>query len=406
MDLPIRNAWIASACVVLAACGGDAAAAGPTVRDSAGIQIVQNTAPAWGEEDGWRIGAEPLMDLGVAEGDPRYQFAQVSDALCLSDGSVVVAEAQAQEIRVFNAAGRWVRTMGRKGGGPGEFQGLWSVFLLLGDTVAAYDYQSPRLTLFAPDGTLGRSVSLQPLEGGLPPRPLAIFADGSMLVAPMFNPNFDQNEKPHRDTMVFARYSAAGVLDSLIGRMPGEEGYSMISTGETRIAMRRPVPFGQNTFIAASGERMLIGDNARYELAEYGADGKVTRLIRRDVPREPVTDADRAHYLEANRAPGEARHRQAHERMLAAVTFPAHKSWFRGVRLDPQGNAWVERHGAPGGDIPWDVFDADGHLLGTVAMPQGLEVMEIGEDFVVGQWKDEMDVPHVRVHRIEKTPGR
>ena len=32
-------------------------------------------------------------------------------------------------------------------------------------------------------------------------------------------------------------------------------------------------------------------------------------------------------------------------------------------------------------------------------------VTQIGADFVVGSWKDELEVEHVRVHRIEK-PAR
>jgi hypothetical protein len=400
----MRNAWMAVACAALAACGGDAAAAGPAVRDSAGIRIVQNTRPAWGEGDAWRVDAAPMLDLGVGEGDANYQFGVVADALRLSDGSVIVADGQMNEVRMYDAGGRYVRTIGRKGGGPGEFQGLWNLFLLPGDTVAAHDYMASRLTLFAPGGALARTVTLAPLDKLVPPRPLGIFADGTLVAGPMYNPSFEAaGSTPTRDTTTLTRYSAAGAQAGSLGRILGEESFSMVSGGkEERFAIRQPVPFGHNTVVVVSGTRMLVADNTRYELAEHTPDGRVTRLIRRDVPAEPVTDADRTDYLERNRPAEGDRLREMQERMLSQVPFPERKSAFQALRIDDRGNAWVQRHAPPDVETPWDVFDPDGRLLGTVPMPAGFVVTQIGDGFVVGIWKDEMDVQHVRVHRLHK----
>jgi len=408
MNLRMRKSWIACACALTAACGGgERAAAGPVVRDSAGIEIVQNGGPAWGERDAWRVAAEPALEVGVGEGDARYQFAAVADALRLSDGTLVVADGQAQELRAFDAAGRWIRTMGKKGGGPGEFNGLSSLFLLPGDTVAAHDYQAGRVTFFAPDGSVARAVTLRPVDGTLPPRPLGVLGDGSFVVAPMYNPVFNDSPEPSRDSITFALYSPSGEQTGSIGRFPGEETITVIRGGQNSIAMRPRIPFGGNTMVAASGARLLVADNARYEIAEHGRDGGLTRLIRRSAEPEPVTEEDRRDFRERQlaRTSAASRFRDAQAEMLKSLPFPERKSWFQEVRLDPEGNAWVQRHAAPGGDTPWDVFDPAGRFLGTVDVPSGLRVTQIGAGFVVGAWLDELDVPRVRVHRIEK-PGR
>ena len=52
--------------------------------------------------------------------------------------------------------------------------------------------------------------------------------------------------------------------------------------------------------------------------------------------------------------------------------------------------------------LPGDVFDPDGIWLGTVATPRGLRVTEIGTDYVVGVWRDELDVEYIRVYDLEK----
>lgn len=388
----------------LAACGGDAAAAGPVVRDSAGIRIVQNDAPAWKEGQGWTLSAEPVTDVGVAEGDPNQQFGQITDALRLSDGTLLVADGQANEIRAFDAQGRYLRTVGRAGGGPGEFGGLHGMHLLAGDTVAAYDYRGGRIAFFAPTGALVRSVSLRPVDGKLPPRPLGFFGDGRMLVTPMYIPNFTASSKPTRDTIPLAVYSPAGTQTASLGRVAGDESVTITSgSGEGSMLMRDAPPFGLSTSFAVQGVRLLVGDGARYELVERRPDGTVTRIIRRSGEREPVTQADRdAHIARRREGLTDPRFRQLQERMIATLTFPSHKPFFSEVRLDPAGNAWVRRHREPDTDTPWDVFDAEGRLLGTVTIPAGLGVTQIGTDFIVGTWSDEMDVPHVRVHRIEK----
>jgi hypothetical protein len=388
----------------LAACGGDAQAAGPTVRDSAGISIVQNETQAWKKGQEWRLSAEPVTDVGVADGDPDQQFARVSHALRLSDGTLLVADGQANEIRAFDAQGRFLRKMGRSGGGPGEFRGLESLHLLPGDTVAAYDYMAARLSFFAPGGAFVRSVTVEPVDGKLPPRPLGFFGDGRMLVTPLYNPNFASSPKPTRDTVPLAVYSAEGTQTASLGRVPGQETVTIVGgDGANRMAMRQPPPFALATSFAVNGSRLLVADPARYELVERRPDGAVVRLIRRAGAREPVTQEDRDAYIERRRqGQNDPRFRQMEERVMKSLTFPEHKPFFTHVAMDAAGNAWVRRDDVPDADTPWEVFDAEGRLLGTVITPAGLRVTQIGEDFVVGTWKDELEVPHVRVYRLEK----
>jgi hypothetical protein len=150
-----------------------------------------------------------------------------------------------------------------------------------------------------------------------------------------------------------------------------------------------------------------VGDAARYELVERRPDGTVARLIRRSGEREPVTQEDRdAHVALRREMMTDARFRQLQEQAIRNLTFPEHKPFFTDVQMDAAGNAWVRRHAEPDVDVPWDVFDAEGRLLGTVTTPAGLRVTQIGADFIVGTWSDEMDVAHVRVHRIQKPAAR
>jgi hypothetical protein len=74
-----------------------------------------------------------------------------------------------------------------------------------------------------------------------------------------------------------------------------------------------------------------------------------------------------------------------------------------GVRVDALGNVWLAEPRLLGTEPgSWIVFDAEGRQLGTVAMPAGFDPYEIGPDYVLGLWKDELDVEHIRLYSLHK----
>jgi hypothetical protein len=86
------------------------------------------------------------------------------------------------------------------------------------------------------------------------------------------------------------------------------------------------------------------------------------------------------------------------------------------MKADRVGNLWVQRTAAVTdswnpqewvaptvpGSTEWDVFDPEEGWLGMVRMPEGLTVFEIGDDYVLGTWKNALEVDHVRLHTLIK----
>ena len=100
-----------------------------TSRDSLGVTIVESVAPLWGERDAWRIEEEPILDLAEAGSGEMHTFFRVRDVLRAGSGHLAVADGASQQIRVYDATGRFVRAFGGPGEGPGEFRSLWTVVL-------------------------------------------------------------------------------------------------------------------------------------------------------------------------------------------------------------------------------------------------------------------------------------
>lgn len=63
-----------------------------------------------------------------------------------SNGDIIVANTGPAKIRIYNPSGSLMQSIGRKGGGPGEFQFLQRVEVIRGDTIDAYDIGSGPIT--------------------------------------------------------------------------------------------------------------------------------------------------------------------------------------------------------------------------------------------------------------------
>jgi len=83
----------------------------------------------------------------------------------------------------------------------------------------------------------------------------------------------------------------------------------------------------------------------------------------------------------------------------APETYPAYAP---DVSVDGDMNLWV-RESTRWGDQRafWSVFSSDGHLLGTLEMPQ-VKVLDIGSDYVLGLRRDELDVEYVQLFRLHR----
>lgn len=158
-------------CLVLAAisaaaaagCGGSEGAppsAGSTVVDSAGIRIVTNSAPLWTPETAWRVSAAPALTIGVVDGAPEEQLFRVADAALLSDGRILIANSGTSELRIFDRAGQYVRSLGGEGEGPGEFRRITVMDVAPGDSIFVWDQRSLRLSVLSLEEGFERSVQL------------------------------------------------------------------------------------------------------------------------------------------------------------------------------------------------------------------------------------------------------
>lgn len=386
----------------LAACEPAVQPSSPAVRDSAGVLIVDNSSFRWKDGRGWRVSERPLLDIGVVEGGPEYQFEDVKAALRLADGRIVVADNGAAELRFYDEAGMYLSTSGGKGGGPGEFEGILMVWRLGDDSLMAWDWRLRRVSVFDSRGRFARSWQLQAPEAasGLA-LPQAYLGDGSLVAGVLDYSSGAVLDGAVYDTMVYHVVDRDGTFGPPLGRFPWSQRYVERFEGG---AFSVSLPFGRRTHAAASGDGFHLGNGDSYEIRYFDSRGSLRRIVRRDRPNPRVTETDirtlREEWISDERdAGGRQRMRRLLDMMPIAETMPAYGR----LVADALGNLWVEVYRRPGDDRPrWTIFDPEGHMLGVVETPDGFVVLDIGADFLLGLWRDDLDVEHIRMYHLLK----
>jgi hypothetical protein len=416
-----RTHWLPMIGCALLACGGDAPAsrAGSVVRDSAGVRIVESAAPSWAEGEGWRLAETPSLeirgdgdDADVMPLDPASVF-RLGESIVVADGMSVGHDA----LLIYDGAGRFVRRIGRSGNGPCEFNQLWWAQPYRGDSIAAYDYADHAVTIVTADGGCGREVRLpnwQPTStvrfASFSEHADGAFADGSFLSQPGGYLDVSSGTGPvwwrHsflRVTPDGAAYDSLGLFEIGRAHWPGGEEYDQYH-------------YGAFTSRAVTPDGFYFGTAEDFEIRRYDADGTLRAIVRRAFEPEPVTEADRAAfidaYVERTRAAGrdhggDAAAERARLRLQDEAFAPV-KPAYSTFLVDAEGNLWVQTYrtylaewlGTVDEPVEWSVFDPGGRWLGVVSMPGRFEAKSIGAAEVLGLWTDEDGIKHVRGYSL------
>ncbi len=394
-------------CLLVAACAdaGPGGQAGVTVRDSAGIEIVEHAGNIWSAREAWRVSAEPVLSIGVAEGEDPYLLDGVAGIVALGDGRLVVANSGDQTLRWFDANGAFLFQRGGAGEGPGEFSRLGRITLGTADTIIAVDWTGRRIVSFAPDGALGKTRRFEGLAA--PPGPVYSLADGSLVMGASGFSTTQLGERTEPGVMrlpsPLLRLAADGSAVDTVGMFPGME----VEVRETARGFTIGAPhFAKSFTYAADRIRIYVGTADRFVIDELAPDGQLMRSTRALDTDLSIAPDSRDAYLESLRArvaelPPEAR--PDAERELAEMKLPETAPAYSAFLVDADGHLWVAGFGILSSMVTrWLVFDPEGRIVTLVTVPAGFRLMAATHDRLIGRATDDLGVEHVVAYAIER----
>ncbi|HEX7051094.1 MAG TPA: 6-bladed beta-propeller [Longimicrobiales bacterium] len=389
------RAWAVALLALAASCGerpshaADGGGLRVSVDTTAGVVRVRNA----GRPVEWSL--TELLTLGSVGGGAvpaPDEFGRIGNVIADAAGRIYVADAIAHEVRVFGPDGALVRRIGREGGGPGEFGALQSIGWL-GERLAVLDPRNGRLGLFSRTGEwlaqrpymalTGSGIRLYPAGAGELYMPMVrVTGAGTELVY------IRQTLEGPADTLPYRRGGTARPSLSVTCRHSAGRGISVYTADLAPEMLRVPAP----------GVHWAEAWTADYRIAFTAPTGDTVRIIERDLPRLPVSDAawqrEEAAFREfLDQFPDERCEPDGLQRPEAMARL-------RTITFDDVGRMWVERRGE--GGFMLDAFDPAGRLLGEVAVPDRLERVPpfIRGDRLYLVVVDEFEVEYVKVFDI------
>lgn len=404
----LMMAAVAVACTSTA----DSSAVPEAVRtDSAGVEIVFNSADGASLPEFVTLGSDPTLRLGSLDGQPEEQFGEVAGVLPLPDGGVAVLDGQAADVRLFDSEGGYRGTLGSKGQGPGEFQSPIDLGLLPGDTLAVYDSGPRRVTRFGLDGILGRITTLEETRARIVAA--SFLADGRVIgqsrwLSPSGAPLPGAEPTFVRDTAVLTLFASDGSVADTIDVVPGRETVTSIQRNENSISVfRRTSAFGRANLFATHPDGVWSSANDRFELRLYDVEsGRLTRIVRAPGLERPVREElAQAIYDRALAEAETADDRRRIESWFAASPRPETQPAYDLLVVDDQARLWVREWSGRGSGTRWWVFARSGELLGRVDVPSRFTISAVRCAVVWGVEQGEFDVSYVSRYPVRGLDG-
>jgi len=348
----------------------------PTVRDSAGIRIVEYPADA---APGRAIVLEsaPWLEIGWRHDATFDRRQRRLEPVELSDGRIAVADYAS--IKVFDHTGRLVGEGGQEGPGRDQFKHLGKLCRIHGDTLVAFDIGNEHLSLWTPTPSFQYSFVS---AGYLTTEPC--LEDGSIVVERV--PRGASRGSSTTRTMAIVRTHPSGGDIASLTSVPLDE-YGLVSREAAIIAAR---------------DRVIVAERSRYELRVEDAKGRLVSILRMRRTPQPIT-ADRwrsivAHGIPSDLAPNVRRSRlEAELKGPHPQTFPA----YRDVKVDAGGRLWVQEYERQN---LWNVFSADGLTMSRFVMPTelgpGARLASVRSNDVVVSRTDDHGRPGLSFFRI------
>jgi hypothetical protein len=400
-----RAAAVSLLLPVAVACGSAGGDATMSVRDSAAVEIVESSGPAWSGRQGWAIDSVPSLEIGVEAGEEPYELNRAFDAMRLPDGTILVGNSGSGELRVFDAGGRYVRAIGRRGNGPGEFGEFATVrvFRTADGSLVAYDGANLRVHHFDSTGTYRETVRIESTADGLRAFFVGLFGDGSWLTLALQPELRNEPGTYLRSAQQFVRFGADGRPLTVLRRVEGRARFVNRFGSITHFPF---VPFTSEPVARASGDHVYIVPSGAPELEVRDLDGALRRVIRLGLRLDRSADVF-GRFRETSLAAMDSEQRPQYAHFYGLDhPLPEHVPAFQGLIMDDQANVWLERYRQPWEeDSRYEIIDRQGRWLGQVQVPAKLRIFQIGTDFVLGRQVDSLGVERVRVHALRRGGG-
>jgi len=330
-------------------------------------------------------------------------------------GVLAVGQPQDHSIRFFDSQGGSIGTVGRAGSGPGEFGDLGGAGWI-GDSLWTYDYQLRRVTILSPSRSVARTLVLGSIDPqrsrGLGAaslslnRPLAVYPDGSMLVAatPASVSGVRADGPTPGEWLLRVSFSDSfdGNIQAVVVRLPDDDG-SYIKWVNPTTMVGAGVPFHARAMyaVAPEGESVAIVTTSLANapnvvvhvtvLSQAGDTIAARRIpfVGQRIPRRTADSAIAARAARATNPVSRELYNTVIRERVPTVYAPVTQ-----VRFGRDGTIWLGLR--PSGNARhWLVLDNHANPVGEVLLPRSVAITVCDRRSVWGVESDPYGIPSI-----------
>lgn len=379
--LKVRLILRVAICIVLTTtCANESSDSG-----TAQYVVTKNTGDGvWTDRTRWSITED--LSIGSDEGNSPDVFGAIVDISLDQANRLYILDNLERKVSVFDEDGRFVRSLGRAGRGPGEFVGPTGVFALPSGQIGVLDAGAGLILIFDSTGRYSSSVLRATFGTQLP------WKGGSSASGAIFDGAMGADGKTERLT----RITRTPRQVDTFSLPPFERLRFTVHRGGRSSSVGVPFAPSQHWSLDLSRERIWVGVTDSFRFAETTLSGDTIRVITLD--RAPVKISRRDMDAELEYLADFVRQGGTVDRAL----IPRDKPMFRSIDIDPTGNVWVSSLDR---DVPeFSVFDRSGIYLGNLQTPAAASEIPVvlSDSFVYSVLSDTLGRPFVKRFRIAR----
>lgn len=352
------------------------------------------------------------VEIGARVAPIRFgealEFDWIVDIVPVRDGGLVVANSGTSSLHFIDRTGRVLRSVGSRGGGPGEYQDVGGVSVLPGDSIVVWDGILRRVTVLSPTGSFVRAFALAaPFEGGGSTTRVIALRSGQLIIG------FSEVR-----TMA-PSLSAKAFTERLVsydsqGRRTDAVALSLLSSDRfvQTVPLERGgvaywgLAFGRDLTVRTTAKGFATGDGTRWAVELRAMPrGEVREEHRLDRAPAAVAPADIEAFRARVLAGEKGADRVIAERMVAEMPFPKTQPAFVRFEVDENDRIWIEDYAERREERPlWIRLDPSTGRSVAVRFPARFTPRAFAGQMVYGIWKDPDDVQHVVGYTLRDVP--
>jgi len=326
-----------------------------------GTKIIKNPSePVYGEillelEEELRIGRED---------DDNYLFYDPRNICVDEQRNIYILERGNHRIQKFDKDGNYLRTIGKEGQGPGEFERPYSLVLDKKNNIYVSDRR--KIHFFNPRGEFEKTISLSDQVNNF-----FVSSEGNIFGL------MTQRLEKERTRLIVKMNSEGKILKNIV--QLAEVNQVMRKSGNVTSTFSITHDYNYSLYFTFSDSNQIYyGDSSEYSFSRINLVGEVELIIKKDESYQPISQKEKDKIFEGL---SELIKQWPKGVVEEAVQFPAHRPFFNRVLIDDKGRIYIKKV-KPVLDetegLEFDVFSPEGYYLYKTILPFSPEIIKNG----------------------------